>query len=57
MEKNSDCSQCLPVTRLNVLKTPSISSAMINKLGTDINSSHESDIKNPIKILAEAKPT
>ena len=31
--------------------------AMISKLGTDINSINEGDIKNPNKIPTEAKPT
>ena len=31
--------------------------AMNNKLGTDINSIDEGDIKNPNKIPTEAKPT
>ena len=39
------------------IKSDALDCALINKLGTDINSIDESQIKNPIKIPAYTKPT
>ena len=46
---------------MNVLGPPqdvkALDCAMINKLGTDINSFDQADISNPNKLPLEAKPT